>query len=145
MTFQKGLKSCLLVLGGGLITSCAWIPAYISEPSVEIERVPTGSGRVASANFWQDGQRVILRGEIIPRPISKSPPGGHVHAAIIGADGQVFECKTTHQRMRPRHVRKPHSMAFDALPAAGGRVQVYHHFSAAHDSCTADEVVVASS
>lgn len=144
MTIHKALKSYLLVLGGGLITSCAWIPSYISEPGVEIERTPTRSGRVTSAHFWQDGRRVTLRGEIIPQPISTSPLGGHVHAAIIGADGRVFECKTTHQRMRPRHVRKPYAMTFDALPAAGSRVQVFHHFSTTHDSCIADEFVDAS-
>lgn len=135
MTFRNGIKSCLIVVIVVFMVSCAWMSTYISEPGVEIERIATQSGRIVSAHFWQDGQQINLRGEIVPQPISKGPLGGHVHAAIIGAHGEELGCKTTHPRLLPRHVRKRYSIAFDTIPDAAKLIQVYHHFSTAHDSC----------
>ena len=126
----------LIIIGGSLSsTSCAWIPRYVSEPGVTIERVTTSSGRVSSANFWEDRNGFELRGEITPLPVTKGPIGGHVDITIISRDGRSNACTTTRQQIRVRHVRKPFSIRFDELPARGSVVRIKHHDSANHEDC----------
>ncbi|MCH9674373.1 MAG: hypothetical protein K0U93_23240 [Gammaproteobacteria bacterium] len=127
----------LLIAIGGLLlaSSCAWIPSYVSEPGVTIERVTTSSGRVSSAHFWEERTSFALRGEITPQPITKGPMGGHVDVAVTAPDGVNTECSTTRQRIGVRHVRKQFSIRFDELPALGSVVRVKHHNSANHEDC----------
>jgi len=126
----------LIAIGGALLaSSCAWIPSYVSEPGVTIERVTTSSGRVSSAHFWEDRKGFALRGEITPQPITKGPMGGHVDFAITSPDGESTACTTIRQKIAVRHVRKPFSLRFDELPAPGSVVQIKHHDGVDHESC----------
>lgn len=135
MKYRRAVRP-LIVIGGSLLTSsCAWIPSYVSEPGVTIERVTTSSGRVSSAHFWEDRKGFALRGEITPQPITKGPIGGHVDIAVSSRDGESTACTTTRQQIRVRHVRKPFSIRFDELPAPGSVVQVKHHDGVDHESC----------
>lgn len=82
MTIQHIVSRILFVVVASITASCSWIPTYIPDSGVEIELEPTSYGRVASANFWSDDKDVVLRGEIVPRPVTRSPLFGHVHAFI---------------------------------------------------------------
>lgn len=118
-----------------LVSSCAWVPSYVSELGVTIERTATSTGIVSSAHFWEDGQGFSLRDEITPRPITKGPLGGHVDLAITSPDSESIACTTTRQQIRVCHVRKPLSLRFDESPTPGSVVQVKHHDSANHEHC----------
>ena len=135
MNCQRSARQFIAIGGAFLVSSCAWIPSYVSEPGVTIERVTTSSGRVSSAHFWKDRKGFALRGEITPQPITKGPMGGHVDIAITSPNGDSTTCTTTRQRINARHVRKPFSIRFDELPAPGSVVQLKHHKSANHEDC----------
>ena len=118
------------------ITSCAWIPRYVSDSGVAIERESTPTGQIASANFWIDRSGgITLRGEVVPNPITKGPMGGHVDIAITENNEPFTECLTTRQRIAARHVRKPFSIRLAQLPPPGSLVRVWHHDTRDHDDC----------
>lgn len=118
------------------VSSCAWIPRYVSDSGIAIERESTPTGRIASANFWVDRNGgITLRGEVVPNPITKGPMGGHVDIAITEINESVTRCLTTRQRIAARHVRKPFAIRLAQLPPPGSRVRVWHHGSGDHDDC----------
>ena len=132
-----GVKRTITVLASVLIAaSCAWIPKYVSEPGVSIELVPTSTGRIASAHFWEDSKGYALRGEVVPIPVTKGPLFGHVDIAVTNSETAVTACSTTRQRMGARQVRKPYSKRFHQLPAAGSIVRVWHHDAPNHEACS---------
>lgn len=135
MNLRHAVLQLIVSSGAFSVSSCAWIPSYVSEPGVTIERMATPSGRVSSAHFWEDRRGFALRGEITPQPITKGPMGGHVDIAITSPNGDSTTCTTTRQRINARHVRKPFSIRFDELPAPGSVVQLKHHKSANHEDC----------
>ncbi len=135
MNRRHAVRQFAVIAAAFLVSSCAWVPSYVSEPGVTIERMTTSSGCVSSANFWEDRKGFALRGEITPQPITKGPMGGHVDIAITAPDGESTECRTTRQRIGVRDVRKQFSIRFDVLPTPGSVVQIKHHDSANHDGC----------
>jgi len=51
MNYRRAVHQ-LMAIGGALFTSSyAWVPSYVSERGVTIERVTTSTGRVSSAHF----------------------------------------------------------------------------------------------
>lgn len=72
--------------------------------------------RIASANFWLDGDKLSLRGEVVSNPVNKSPRAGHLDIEIIFPDETNRTCFTTRARLTPCHARKTYSIALDALP-----------------------------
>lgn len=137
MTIHRFIAATFLLVALSGAASCSWIPTYITAPEVEIELVSTTYGRVASASFWSDAQDIVLRGEIVPRPVTKSPLSGHVHAVITLADGASEYCLTTRQRMAVRQVRKPYSFHFRELPPPNSVVQVFYHEHSDDHDCVA--------
>tara|TARA_R110002096_G_scaffold195693_1_gene378355 strand:+ start:1990 stop:2409 length:420 start_codon:yes stop_codon:yes gene_type:complete len=130
--FTRLVSFGLGVLG---LSSCAWIPKYISDPGVEIQTLPASDGRVTSAHFWRDDKGIQLWGEVVGNPVTKGPIGGHVDVAITLPDGEGIECRTTRQRIQPRHTRKPYFLDFDALPPPGSVVTVKHHAAGEQGAC----------
>lgn len=131
------IKQTIVVLAVVLITtSCTWIPKYVSDPGVSIELVPASTGRVVSAQFWEDSKGFVLSGAVVPILITKGPLFGHVEIAITNPETSLTECSTTRQRVQARHVRKPFSKRFDKLPVAGSIVRVWHHDAPNHEGCS---------
>ena len=137
MNRRHAVRQLAVIAAAFLVSSCAWVPSYVSEPGVTIERVTTSSGRVSSAHFWEDRKGFALWGEITPQPFTRGPMRGHVDIAITAPDGESTECTTTRQRIGVRHVRKQFLIRFDVVPAPGSVVQIKHHDSANHDGCEA--------
>ncbi len=76
----------------------------------------------------------MLRGEIVPKPVTKSPLFGHVHALVVEPGEPASNCFTTRQEMGVRQVRKPYTFHFPQLPSPGSVVTVfYHEHSSDHD------------
>ena len=134
----NGIRSCRPLGVAALAmaaSSCAWISTYVDEPLVDIEKISTPTARIASAHFWLGGDQLSLRGEVVPNPISKSPLKGHLDIEIVDPDQTRTVCLTTPTRLRPRHVRKTYSVAFDALPPPGSTIRVWHHPESTHGTC----------
>ena len=140
MTIQKIVSRIFFLVVASITASCSWIPTYIPDSGVEIEVEPTSNGRVASASFWSDDEDVVLRGEIVPRPVTNSPLSGHVHAVINQPDRMTSDCFTTRQSMAAGHVRKPYSFHFRKLPPPGSVVQVFYHEHSSNHDCVAAKV-----
>lgn len=137
MTISKSALALIITMGALCTSSCALIPVYVSDPNVEIELLSTRTGRIVSAGFWEDRYGVSLRGEFTLTPISRSPLAGHIDIAITAPDGLSTECRKARNRNRPRRVRKPYSFRFEALPAPGSVVRMWHHAGATHGYCIA--------
>ncbi len=135
MKRRHAVHQPIAICAASLVSSCAWVPSYVSDPGVAIERITTSTGRVNSANFWANTQGFQLRGDITPQPVTKGPLGGHVDVVVTSPDGTTTECWTTRQQTRPRHVRKPYAIRFEQLPVAGSVVRVKHHDGPNHDDC----------
>lgn len=131
------MRGIVFLIVASTTTACSWIPTYISDPGVEIEISPTTFGHVASANFWTADQGVVLRGEIIPRPATKSPLFGHVHAVVNEPGAATYNCFRTGQRLVVRRVRKPYFLHFDQLPPPGNVLQVFYHDHSGDHGCAA--------
>lgn len=117
------------------VSSCAWVSTYVDEPQVDIEKISTPTARIASAHFWSDGEKLSLRGEVVPNPVTKNPLKGHLDIEIVDPDKTSTVCLTTRTRLRPRHVRKTYSVALDALPTPGSTVRIGHHPASTHTNC----------
>ena len=127
MTIQPFMSRMFFLIVASVTASCSWIPTYIPDSGVEIELEPTPNGRVASASFWSDDEYVVLRGEIVPRPVPKSPLSGHVPAVTNQPDWITSDCFTMRHRMAARHIRKPYSFHFQQIPPPGSVVRVFYH------------------
>lgn len=134
MDISLGLRS-LLFVGGFVISSCALIDTYVDAPGVDIERIATTTGSIASASFMEDRYGFYLRGSVRPRSINKMPLSGHIDIAITGPDGASTKCMTTRHRNPPRKVRRPFFVRFEKLPEPGSVVRVWHHGGAIHNGC----------
>ncbi len=117
MTIQHIVSRILFVVVASITASCSWIPTYIPD-----------SG-----------------GEIVPRPATKSPLFGHVHAVINQPDRITSDCFTTRQRMAARHVRKPYFFHFQQLPPPGSVVRVFYHEHSSDHDCVAAQAIGAVS
>ena len=140
MTIQRLMSGVFFLIVGSITASCSWIPTCIPDSGVEIELKPTSYGHVAAASFWSDSEDVVLRGEIVPKPVTKSPLSGHVHAVVNESKGTTSKCFTTRQRIAVRHVRKPYSFHFQQLPPPDSIVQVFYHEHASDHDCVAAKV-----
>jgi len=116
-------------------SSCALVSSYIADSGVEIETIATRSARIVSAGFWQDGERLSLRGEAVSNPVSKSPLGGHLDIEIVEPGQSGTTCLTTRTRTGARQVTKQYSLPLVELPKPGSIVRVWHDPSRTHSGC----------
>jgi len=133
------LHNLALLLCALFVTpSCSMIPRNITDSGVEIERVPTPSGYIKSANLWEDRNGISLRGSVIGRPVSKKTYlPGHIDITFTEPDRGNTVCTTTLQKNTGRKKKKPFSLQLETLPAPGSVVRVWHHKACEHDCCMA--------
>lgn len=99
----------------------------VRDNTVKIEKVSSKQATITSVNVIQEGDQVMLRGEVRRRLVSRGHIPGHIDLEVIGADGSVLEESVIDYHRRS--VKSRYAIFHDTLrvtPPPGSTIRVTH-------------------
>ena len=133
--YVKPLATIAILITFSVTTGCAMTGKdLIHDNTVKIEKVSSKRGAVTFVSVIQEGDEVVLRGEVRRRPTGRGSIPGHIDVEVIDSSGANMEQMSTGYRRSGTKSRyaKFHSR-LAAVPPSGSLIRVIHHNARSHD------------
>lgn len=132
----KWVCSLLTMLAVVLAAGCASAGKdLVRDGAIEVEKVASSQATITSVRVIQEGEEMLIRGQVQRRPIGRGPIPGHIDLEVIGPDGGVLELATLdHHRRSVRSRYAEFHGTLTTTPPAGSTIRVTHD-TRAHPPC----------
>ncbi|MEW5756460.1 MAG: hypothetical protein AB1810_09150 [Pseudomonadota bacterium] len=122
------VRSLLSILTIALLAGCASAGKdLVRDGTIEVEKVSSRQATITLVQVIQEGEEVLIRGQVQRRPIGRGPIPGHIDVELIEPGGGVLEKIHVgyHRRSAKSRYAEFHG-TLKTTPPAGSTLKVIH-------------------